>query len=387
MKKTVSVIGSGTMGSGIAQIAASHGCHTVLYDINDEALNKSKASLEKILNRLIEKGRIDAQIKDLIQKHITYTTDLNTIKNSDLVIEAIIENFDIKKDLFTKVEGLVSDQCVIASNTSSLSITSLAATLQRPERFLGIHFFNPAPVMKLVEVIPALQTTPNIVTDIKSLIDSWGKIVVTAKDTPGFIVNKVARPFYSEAFKIYEEGMATPLEIDTALKEVGGFRMGPFELTDFIGHDVNYKVTETVWKSFYHDSRYQPAFCQKNLVDAGYLGRKSGRGFYSYPRTEAGQKTNLSEDRMQAITNRVVIMLINEAADTLHRNIASRDDIDTAMTKGVNYPKGLLKWADDLGIEECVRRMDILFEEYHEGRYRCSPLLRRMVRQEKTFYN
>lgn len=386
MKKTVSVIGSGTMGSGIAQIAASHGCHTILFDINDEALAKSKASLEKILTRLIEKGRIDEQIKGLIQKHISYTTNLSTIKDSDLVIEAIIENFEIKKDVFTKVEALVSDQCVIASNTSSLSITSLAATLEKPSRFLGIHFFNPAPVMKLVEVIPALQTQPSTVTEIKTWINSWGKIVVTAKDTPGFIVNKVARPFYSEAFKVFEEGMATPLEIDTALKQVGGFRMGPFELTDFIGHDVNYKVTETVWKSFYYDNRYQPAFCQKNLVDAGYLGRKSGRGYYTYPRTEADQKTDISEDRMQAITNRIVIMLINEAADTLHRNIASRDDIDTAMTKGVNYPKGLLKWADELGIEECVRRMDILFEEYHEGRYRCSPLLRKMARREQTFY-
>ncbi len=386
MKKTVSVIGSGTMGSGIAQIAASHGCNTRVYDINEDSLAKSKSNLEKILNRLIEKGRIDVKIKELIQTHITYTTDLNSIKDSDLVIEAIVENFDIKKSLFTKVEALVSDDCVIASNTSSLSITSLAATLKNASRFIGIHFFNPAPIMKLVEVIPALQTEQAIVRNVKSLVDSWGKIVVTAKDTPGFIVNKVARPFYSESFKIYEEGMATPLEIDTAMKQVGGFRMGPFELTDFIGHDVNYKVTETVWKSFYYDNRYQPAFCQKNLVEAGYLGRKSGRGFYSYPRTEADQESKISEDRMNAITNRVSIMLINEAADTLHRNIASRDDIDTAMTKGVNYPKGLLKWADELGIEECVRRMDILFDEYHEERYRCSPLLRKMARKEETFY-
>jgi 3-hydroxybutyryl-CoA dehydrogenase len=208
--------------------------------------------------------------------------------------------------------------------------------------------------------------------------------VVKAKDTPGFIVNKVARPFYSESIRMYEEGMATPAEIDTALKEVGGFRMGPFELTDFIGHDVNYKVTETVWKSFFNDGRYTPSFTQQQLVLAGYLGRKSGQGFYTYPNDNKPAKVN--KDKATAIVNRVIIMLINEAADTVHRQIATIEDIDIAMTKGVNYPKGLLKWADELGIEECVRRMDILFDEYHEDRYRCSPLLRKMLRKGHQFY-
>ncbi len=384
MKQTVSIIGAGTMGSGIAQIAASKGWNTIIYDINPDTLEISKTKLEKILNRLIEKGRIDKQIKSLIQKHITYTTDLSSIKPSNLVIEAIVEDLSIKTKLFESIDEIVDSNCIIASNTSSLSITALANSLKDPRRFVGMHFFNPAPLMKLVEIVPALQTHPDVVRKAMEIGSDWDKIVVRAKDTPGFIVNKVARPFYSESIRMYEEGMATPAEIDSSLKEVGGFRMGPFELTDFIGHDVNYKVTETVWKSFFNDGRYTPSFTQQQLVLAGYLGRKSGQGFYSYPNENQPVKVNL--DKATAIVNRVIIMLINEAADTVHRQIASVEDIDTAMTKGVNYPKGLLKWADELGIEECVRRMDILFDEYHEERYRCSPLLRKMVRKGQKFY-
>lgn len=384
MKQTVSIIGAGTMGSGIAQIAASKGWNTIIYDINPDTLEISKTKLEKILNRLIEKGRIDEQIKSLIQKHITYTTDLSSIKPSNLVIEAIVEDLSIKTKLFESIDEIVDSNCIIASNTSSLSITALANSLKDPRRFVGMHFFNPAPLMKLVEIVPALQTHPDVVRKAMQIGSDWDKIVVRTKDTPGFIVNKVARPFYSESIRMYEEGMATPAEIDSSLKEVGGFRMGPFELTDFIGHDVNYKVTETVWKSFFNDGRYTPSFTQQQLVLAGYLGRKSGQGFYSYPNENQPVKVNL--DKATAIVNRVIIMLINEAADTVHRQIASVEDIDTAMTKGVNYPKGLLKWADELGIEECVRRMDILFDEYHEERYRCSPLLRKMVRKGQKFY-
>jgi len=384
MKQTISFIGAGTMGSGIAQIAASKGWNTIIYDINPDTLETSKSKLEKILNRLIEKGRIDEQIKGLIQQHITYTTDLNAIKPSNLVIEAIVEDLAIKTKLFKSIDEIVDSNCIIASNTSSLSITALANSLKDPRRFVGMHFFNPAPLMKLVEVVPALQSHPDVIRKSMQIVTEWDKIVVKVKDTPGFIVNKVARPFYSESIRMYEEGMATPAEIDSALKEVGGFRMGPFELTDFIGHDVNYKVTETVWKSFFNDGRYTPSFTQQQLVLAGYLGRKSGQGFYSYP--NENKPVKVSKDKATAIVNRVIIMLINEAADTVHRQIATIEDIDIAMTKGVNYPKGLLKWADELGIEECVRRMDILFDEYHEDRYRCSPLLRKMLRKGHQFY-
>lgn len=379
----VAVIGSGTMGSGIAQIAATNNCKTVLYDINKEALAKSKEKLEKILNRLIEKGRLDESQKNNIQSNIIYSYDLNDFRDADLVIEAIIENLEIKKKVFHDVESIVSEDCIIASNTSSLSITSLAGSLRKPERFIGLHFFNPAPLMKLVEIIPALQTDLNITKEARTLIDSWGKTTVLVKDTPGFIVNKVARPFYSEAIKIHEETGIPPAQLDAAIKTIGGFRMGPFELTDYIGHDVNYIVTETVWKAFYYDPRYTPSFTQKRLVEAGYLGRKSGRGFYNYNEEAVSETPDVQH--LEPYVHRIIMMLINEAADTLFKGIATKEDIDLAMTKGVNYPKGLFQWADEIGIQECVNQIDALYNEYHSDRYRCSPILRKMAVRNKRF--
>lgn len=382
----IGIIGSGTMGSGIAQVAATEGCAVKLYDTNQAALDKAKVSLEKILNRLIEKGRIDADEKSRIQSNISYVDSLKDLSDSNLTIEAIIENLDVKKKVFSELESYVAEDCIIASNTSSLSIASIAASLQKPERCVGIHFFNPAPLMKLVEVIPAIQTSEDVLQKSIDTISNWKKVVAVAKDTPGFIVNRVARPFYGEALRIYEEGIADFATIDWSLKTIGGFRMGPFELMDFIGNDVNYTVTETVFKEFYFDPRYKPAFTQKRFAEAGYLGRKSGKGYYDY--SEGATKPSPIEDKDlgEKIFNRVLVMLINEAADALFLNIASAEDIDNAMTKGVNYPKGLLAWADEIGIDKCVTALDRLYEEYHEDRYRCSPLLRKMKREHKTFF-
>lgn len=382
----VGVIGSGTMGSGIAQVAATANCKVIVYDVKQEALAKSKAALEKIMKRLVEKGRLNEERATEIQLNVQYSDQLQAFKDCDFVLEAIVENPEVKKKVFTELEGIVSKECVIASNTSSLSITSLAACLKKPERFIGVHFFNPAPLMKLVELIPAIQTDLNCLTTIKETIDNWGKTTVQVKDTPGFIVNKVARPFYGEALRILEEGIADVATIDWAMKEVGGFRMGPFELMDFIGNDVNYVVTETVFKAFYYDSRYKPAFTQKRLSEAGYLGRKSGRGYYNY--AEGAENPSALEDKKLAhtIVNRILVMLINEAADTLYLSIANSKDIDLAMTNGVNYPKGLLAWADELGISYCVEALDYLFDEYHEERYRCSPILRKMAKNGNNFF-
>ncbi len=388
----IGIIGSGTMGSGIAQVAATSGCKVKLYDKNKQALEKSQLALEKVLTRLIEKGNIDKTEKSRIQNNISYVENLKDLSDSNLTIEAIIENLDIKKKLFSELEGYVSNDCIIASNTSSLSIASIASSLKQPERCIGIHFFNPAPLMQLVEVIPAIQTSKNVLDKSIQIISDWKKMVAITKDTPGFIVNRVARPFYGESLRIYEEGIADFATIDWSLKTLGGFKMGPFELMDFIGNDVNYAVTESVFEAFYYDSRYRPSLTQKRFAEAGFLGKKSGKGFYNYdkngnkmedtPVSSSAVETSLS----QYIFERVLVMLINEAADALFWKIASAKDIDNAMTKGVNYPKGLLAWADEIGRDWCVTKMDELYNEYHEGRYRCSPLLRRMNQDQKTFF-
>ena len=380
----VSVIGAGTMGAGIAQIAATNGHKVCLYDSFEGAIETAETKLKKILDRLVEKERITQQDNEAILGRINFTKDIKDVSGSGLVIEAIIENLEIKQKVFTEIESLVDEECIIASNTSSLSIASIASALKKAERVVGIHFFNPAPLMPLVEIIPAVQTSESTLTKAKAIIDSWKKVTVIAKDTPGFIVNRVARPFYGEALRIYEEGVADFATIDWAMREIGGFRMGPFQLMDYIGNDINYTVTETVFTAFYFDSRYKPSFTQKRMMEAGYLGRKSGRGYYDY----SAEMPKAIEDRElgKIILWRVLVMLINEAADALFLNIASKEDIDLAMTKGVNYPKGLLAWADEIGIENVLNQLKNLQTEYGEDRYRPSPLLKRMVRENNTFY-
>ena len=280
----------------------------------------------------------------------------------------------------------MSKDCILASNTSSLSIASIGSVLKNPERVIGIHFFNPAPLMPLVEIIPAVQTNSENTQHARELVDSWKKVTVLAKDTPGFIVNRVARPFYGEALRIYEEGIADFATIDWAMTALGGFRMGPFTLMDYIGNDVNYTVTETVFEAFYYDPRYKPSFTQKRHSEAGYLGRKSGRGYYNYAEGTPAPVPNEDKALGDAILNRILVMLINEAADALFWNVATKEDIDLAMTKGVNYPKGLLKWADEKGIESVLKELEKMFQEYGEDRYRPSPMLRKMVREGKSFF-
>ncbi|RMF21906.1 MAG: 3-hydroxybutyryl-CoA dehydrogenase [Bacteroidetes bacterium] len=382
----IGIVGSGAMGSGIAQVAATAGHEVLLYDQSPEALERARAGLGKIMDRLVEKGRLSREAADGILGRVRPVESLEAFRGCGFVLEAIVENLEAKQALFRQLEELLPEDALLATNTSSLSITSIAGACRRPERVVGVHFFNPAPLMKLVEITPALQTAPEALERARALVDSWGKVTVLAKDTPGFIVNRVARPFYGEALRIYEEGLADPATIDWAMTEIGGFRMGPFTLMDFIGHDVNYTVTETVFQAFHYDGRYKPSFAQKRLVEAGYLGRKTGRGFYDY--SEGAAKPEPTRDRTlgEHIVWRIVVMLINEAADALYLGIASRDDLDKAMTLGVNYPKGLLQWADEAGIARCVETLDRLFDEYREERYRCSPLLRRMLREGKTFY-
>ena len=288
--------------------------------------------------------------------------------------------------MFSELEEICGGDCILATNTSSLSVAAIAAACKNSSRVIGVHFFNPAPLMPLVEIIPAIQTSDAITKETRGLIDSWRKVTVLAKDTPGFIVNRVARPFYGEALRIYEEGIADFATIDWAMKEIAGFRMGPFTLMDFIGNDINYTVTETVFAAFYYDQRYKPSFTQKRHSEAGWYGRKSGRGYYDYADGAEPLIANENKELGNQIVWRVLVMLINEAADALFLNVASREDIDLAMTKGVNYPKGLLVWADEIGIQKCVDGLDDLYNEYLEDRYRCSPMLRRMAKAGSTFY-
>lgn len=377
----IGIVGAGSMGSGIAQVAASSGHIVHLFDTNNEQLKKAEAQLAKIMMRLVEKGKFQSNEANDIMRRINYCTQLDDLKNSGLIIEAIIENLDVKKSVFQKLESLVSSDCILASNTSSLSIASIAAACKKSDRVIGIHFFNPAPLMPLVEIIPAVQTTEATTQTSRKLIDSWKKVTVLAKDTPGFIVNRVARPFYGEALKIYEEGIADFATIDWAMTEIGGFRMGPFTLMDFIGNDINYTVTETVFTAFYYDPRYRPSFTQKRHSEAGWYGRKSGRGYYNYAEGAITPEPKKDPELGKYIVNRIVAMLINEAIDALFLNIATAQDIDLAMTKGVNYPKGLLEWAKEIGYTECLKRLEELQELYGEDRYRPSPLLKKWVRE------
>lgn len=382
----IGVIGAGAMGSGIAQVAASAGSEVVLVDNRAKALIGARDLLLSNLNKLAEKGKISDTDAKAIFGRIHLSENIADFKDCQLVIEAIVEQLAPKKETFSRLEKIVSPSCILATNTSSLSVTSIASACVQPGRVVGIHFFNPAPLMRLVEIIPGLQTSDAVRKSAIAMVENWGKLAVTAKDTPGFIVNRVARPFYSEAIRIVEEGFADYQTVDWAMKEKGGFRMGPFELMDFIGNDVNYAVTESVWTATFFDPKYQPSFTQKRLVEAGWFGRKSGKGYYDYSSGATATLQPIDPILAENICWRIVVMLINEAADALYYNIASRDDIDLAMTTGVNYPNGLLRWADEKGIRHCVETMDRLADEYREDRYRCSTLLRRMAKNGETFY-
>lgn len=379
----IGVIGAGAMGAGIAQVAATAGHEVVLYDTASAALAKAQKGLEVNLQKLQDKGKL-ASAADVLGR-MRFEESLAAFRDCGLVIEAIVENLEIKQKVFSALEAEVRADCILATNTSSLSVTSIAAACQNPQRVLGLHFFNPAPLMALVEVIPALQTREGLAEEMTALMRAWGKIPVLAKDTPGFIVNRVARPFYGEAIRIYEEGIASPATIDWAMTALGGFKMGPFTLMDYIGHDVNYVVTETVWKSFFYDPRYKPSFSQKRLLEAGWLGRKTGRGFYDYSESAAQPQPEKDEVLGRHLVDRIGAMLMNEAIDALHLRIATAGDLELAMTKGVNYPKGLLQWADDAGALRVLAVLDALYEEYGEDRYRASVLLRQKARNDERF--
>jgi 3-hydroxybutyryl-CoA dehydrogenase len=379
----IGVIGAGAMGAGIAQVAAMAGHDVVLGDLVPSSVSRARDSIGAALMRDASKGRISQADAETVLHRISGADSLaggyDAFASCGVVIEAIAESLPAKTALFSALEPYVTKDCVLGTNTSSLPIAAIASACAAPERVIGIHFFNPAAVMPLVEIIPSLTTAPGVVTAARALVDSWKKVTVLARDTPGFIVNRIARPFYGEAIRMLDEGLADIATIDWAMRDLAGFRMGPFELMDFIGHDVNFAVTQSVYAGFFQDPRYRPSVTQQRLVEAGYLGRKRQHGFYDYRNGAMPPEPDRDHARGQQLVERILAMLINEAVEAVQLRIASPEDIELSMTRGVNYPRGLLAWGDAIGPARVLAQLDALYDDYREDRYRASVLLRRRV--------
>ena len=467
--RIVGVVGAGAMGAGIAQVAAAAGHRVRLFDAVDGAALKGRNRIAQGLEPLVAKRRLRRDEADGLVARIDIVERLETFADVSLVIEAIVEDLEVKRGLIAQLEGIVAPDAILASNTSSISITSIARNAKFPTRVVGLHFFNPAPVMKLVEIVSGVVTSKEVAEQMFSTAKAWGKVAVHSKSTPGFIVNRVARPFYAEALRLYEEQVASPTTIDALMTEGGGFRMGPFELMDLIGHDVNYAVTQSVFNAYYQDPRFRPSIAQLELVNAGRLGRKSGAGFYEYgaetrraivatasapegtrtieefvvgrdgvvdgvliARTDgrsaytraaavgqpvivfdligslaAGSRVGFSlspnvppslaarfvatlvaqgltatqlPDWPGLVVMRTVAMLANEAFEAVMYGVASEDDVDAAMKAGVNYPRGPIEWARELGIAAVLSVIRHIHEQTQDPRYRASLGLQMALR-------
>ncbi len=498
----IAVVGAGAMGAGIAQVAAVAGHRVRLLDNRPDVAARAVAGIRAQLAKMAEKGRLTAADAAAAGMRLLPAHEIADLADAGLVIEAIVEDLAEKQELFADLEGTVGRDCTLCTNTSSISITAIGAALRHPERLAGLHFFNPAPLMALVEVVSGLATERAVAETLFDTAATWGKTPVHARSTPGFIVNRVARPYYAEALRLVQEGAADCATIDAVMREAGGFRMGPFELMDMIGLDVNFAVTKSVWRGFFHDQRFQPSLLQQDLVDAGRLGRKSGRGFHDYregaaplaPNSEPAQPApakitlcggstatdalaarlaaagvacerqvatdgriaeadgaalyvtdgrsatrravesgnvdtvlidlaldyatagriavaTAAQCRPAAISSaigllqaagmavsrfgdvpglavmRTVAMLANEAADAVNQGVCSAAAADSAMSLGVNYPRGPLVWADGIGLPAVRDVLANLGAAYGEDRYRISPLLHQKVFAARKFHD
>ena len=384
---TVGVVGAGAMGRGIAQVAALAGHRVVLGDAQEGAVHLAHDTIRSALARDVAKGRLDRQRADdtleRIERADSTSRDLDAFRECGIVVEAIVEDLSAKQALFRSLEQVVAREAILATNTSSLSVAAIGGATAHPDRVIGMHFFNPAPLMALVEIVPAITTAAEVAERTGALARAWGKTSVVATDTPGFIVNRIARPFYGESLRLLEEGVADVATIDWAMREVGGFRMGPFELMDLIGNDVNLAVTTSVFEGFFYDPRYRPSVTQRRLVEAGLLGRKRERGYHDYRASAVAPEPVRDRALAERIVERVVAMLVNEAVDAVRLRVASPADVELAMTKGVNYPRGLLAWGDLIGPGAVLATLEHLQTEYGEDRYRPSPSLRASVRDQR----
>jgi 3-hydroxybutyryl-CoA dehydrogenase len=392
---SIGVIGAGVMGSGIAQLAASHGCDVVLTDVSEAVVRKGLENIAKNLDRLVEKNKLTPEQKQQIVSRLHAATSPKDSAPCELVIEAVAEKMDIKLAALGAIKPEVGLQTIFASNTSSLSISQIGEKLGDARRVVGMHFFNPATIMPLVEVVQGKESDPKAADRVAEIARSWGKSVVRAKDTPGFIVNRVARGYYLESLRMLEEGIAGIEEIDRTMRDLSGFRMGPFELMDLVGIDVNYGVSDSVWQQLGQPARLMPNPIQADLYQKGRLGRKTKSGFYSYetepPRpavaVEAKKFTVSPEvrDAVQEVVNRAtstpgtelqnymfsraLIAILNEAALAFDDGVATRADIDTAMRLGTNYPRGPWEWIDKIGVERCHRLLRALNSSVTDGRF------------------
>lgn len=409
----VGVVGSGTMGAGIAEAAARAGCTVRIHDAFPEAVARGLERIERSLRRSVERQGLEAGEAKAALARLEVAGGLEALAGCAVIIEAAPEDRALKEDLFRRLDAACPAPVVLATNTSSLSVTALGAVVADPGRVVGMHFFNPAPVMRLVEVVAGARSRPEALEAAEDLARRMGKTPVRVADTPGFVVNRVARPFYGEALRMLGEGVAGVEAIDGAMREVG-FRMGPFELIDLIGVEVNFAVTRSVWEATFHEPRYQPHPIQQRLVEAGMLGRKAGQGFYGYdgdgrrlgptngigppPAQPPALGLPLGRDEVAAtadalllpsaaekdgragIIARMLAMLINEAVFVADDGVADPDGIDAALRLGANHPKGPFEWLSVLGPGLVLAVMEGLWGWYREERYRPAPGLRRRAR-------
>ncbi len=384
------------MGAGIAQVAAQGGWDVQLHDLSPDALARGLTAIRAQITRLVEKGRLTGESGDQTLARVRSVARMEDLAPADLAIEAVVERLDVKHATFAALEKVLPPQAVLATNTSSLSVGAIAQAVRDPSRVIGMHFFNPAPLMPLVEVIAAAASRPDAVDFGAATAKAWGKTAVRAKDTPGFIVNRVARGYYLEALRLLGEQVSTVEKIDKVMKELGGFKMGPFELMDLVGLDVNYSVSLSVWEQMQRHPRFEPHEIQRRLVEQGCLGRKTGCGFYDHTGPSPvsafpSAKTVFSlpaevesavhvfaaaagvtdpHTPCRYIFARILCAILNEAALALHEGVASQSDIDIAMKLGTNYPHGPLEWTDRIGRDEVCRMLARLEAHTRCGRYR-----------------
>ncbi|HEV8045756.1 MAG TPA: 3-hydroxyacyl-CoA dehydrogenase NAD-binding domain-containing protein [Rubrobacter sp.] len=367
----IAVVGAGTMGAGIAESAALAGLSAVMLDLREEALDRGRETIEKDLERRVKKGRLSDEERQEVLGRVSATTSLEACADAPVVVEAVVEEVEVKRKVFGDLEGLVASEAVLATNTSSLSVAGIAAGTQRPGRVVGMHFFNPVPAMRLVEVVTGPSTDPAAVRRVEEVAERLGKTPIRVSDTPGFVVNRVARPFYLEALRLVEAG-GEPERIDAAIR-VAGFRMGPLELADLIGMDVNLAVSESLFERYYYQPRFRPSYLQRSMVEGGLLGRKSGRGFYGYG--EEGKGAGEGAEPREDIALRVISCIVNEAFLAHSEGVATAEGIDQAMKLGANYPKGPFEWAEEIGAHSIVQTLDSL-RAAHGDAYLAAPPLR-----------